>query len=79
MLSIQLIKVPKYCLEAVRSKQEIRNEHVNQCKLKIMLEILAECFFLVNFCIDENATTISIIIANQNFSLVEVTQVLVLT
>ena len=54
-LSIQLIQVPKYCLEAVRSEQPIRNEHVNLCKLKIMLEILAECFFLVYFCSDENA------------------------
>ena len=44
-----------------------------------MLEILAECFFLVNFCIDENATMIGIFIANQNFSLVEVNQVIVLT
>ena len=79
MLSIQLIKVPKYCLEAVRSGQQIRNEHVNLYKLKIMLEILAECFILVNFCIDENATTFGIIVANQNFSLVEVNQVIVLT
>ena len=44
-----------------------------------MLEILAECFFLVNFCIDENATMIGIIIAYQNFSLLEVNQVIVLT
>ena len=79
MLSTHLIKVPKYCLEAVRSEQQIRNEHVNLCKLKIMVEILTECFLLVNFCIDENATTIGIIIAYQDFSLVEVNQVIVLT
>ena len=63
----------------MRSEQQIRNEHVNLYKLKIMLKILAECFFLVNFCIDENATMIGIFIANQNFSLVEVNQVIVLT
>ena len=63
----------------MRSEQQIRNEHVNLCKLKIIFEILAECFFLVNFCNYENATAIGVIIANQNFSLVEVNQVIVLT
>ena len=44
-----------------------------------MFEILAECFFLENFCNYENATTIGIIVVNQNFSLVEVNQLIVLT
>ena len=40
---------------------------------------IGRMFLLENFCINENATMIGIIVANQNFSLVEVNQVIVLT